>query len=123
MVIYDFHVECVLALPAEANPPLVINPDTVLSFAIASQGFQAIAIRRAKIGQAASLVQQKQLSPSDSLNLGWQTARRLIVKELFGLTTGETANHSPHYNVKRYGRQSCKLRIPKTAKHAFLFSD
>jgi hypothetical protein len=45
MVVYDRNVVSVSPLPSEANPPLVIDPDTVLSLAITFKGFKSVAGR------------------------------------------------------------------------------
>lgn len=42
--------------PLEANPPLFIDADTVLTFAITFEGFQVIAPQRRQIGQAGGRV-------------------------------------------------------------------
>jgi hypothetical protein len=47
----------VAILPFEADPPLVINPDTVLPKAIAHQGFEMIARYGGQIRQRSGGVQ------------------------------------------------------------------
>jgi hypothetical protein len=49
MVVYNFHGIGVAILPPEANPPLVINTDAVLSSPSALQGFQPIARRQPQV--------------------------------------------------------------------------
>ena len=63
MVIRNFHVKHILALPAEAHATLVIDADAVLAFAVVLQGFQTVAIRHTQIIQAARLMQQQQFPP------------------------------------------------------------
>jgi len=43
MVIDDLHVISVRAAPNETDPPLVIDPDTMLAAPVTFQRFQAIA--------------------------------------------------------------------------------
>jgi hypothetical protein len=69
MVIDNFHVKSVFALPAEANPPLVVHTDAVLAFAVILQGFQMVAVRRAQVIQTPCLMQQQQFPSSRPLNL------------------------------------------------------
>src|SRR5207302_6579166 len=47
MVVHDFHVQLILALPAEANAPLVIDTDAVLPVPVALQRFKPISRRSA----------------------------------------------------------------------------
>ena len=43
MVIHNFYVMRVFALPAETNAPLVIDADAVLTRAVAFESFKAVA--------------------------------------------------------------------------------
>jgi hypothetical protein len=93
MVIHNFHVQRIFAVPSEANPPLVIYADAVLAFAVVFQGFQVVAIRHTQIIQAARLMQHQQFSPRHTLNLHWQTPRRFIVEQPFRFRAREAAYH------------------------------
>jgi hypothetical protein len=42
MVVYDLNVVRIALAPAKANSPLIVDPDAVLAFPIAPQGFQPI---------------------------------------------------------------------------------
>jgi hypothetical protein len=42
MVIRDFHVKSVALTPFKTNPPLIVDPNTVLSFPIPSESFQTV---------------------------------------------------------------------------------
>lgn len=92
MVVHNFHVQRIFAVPAEANPPLVIDADAVLAFAVVFQRFQMIAIRHAQIIQAARLIQQQQFPPRHALNLVRQPPGRFIVEQLFGFGAGKAAD-------------------------------
>ena len=48
VVVDNFDVIDTIFLPNEAHPPLVIDADAVLSFAVAGQGLQAVTWRSAK---------------------------------------------------------------------------
>ena len=93
MVIHNFHVQRVFALPAEANSPLVIDADAVLASAVVFQGFQVVAVRRAQVIQTPRLMQQQQFSSCRSLNLVRQAPRRFIVEQPLGFLAGEAAYH------------------------------
>ena len=49
MVIHDLDVLRAVCGPNEANPPLVVDPDAVLSFSISLQCFQFIARRSPQV--------------------------------------------------------------------------
>ena len=93
MVIHNFNVPCIRALPAEADTPLVIDANAVLAFALALQGFESIAGRYTQIVEAPGLIQQKEFPSRDPLNLRRQPPRGLIRKQSLGLRVGEAAYH------------------------------
>jgi len=78
MVVNDFHLVRVCPFPAEAQTPLIIDPDAVLTGTGTLQGFQSVAWRGAKVVQPARLVQPQQLASGHPLNLRGQPARRFV---------------------------------------------
>jgi|GEM_PF-1269684 len=61
MVIYDLDVVGVACLPTKAEPPLVVDSNRVLSFAISTEGLQPIARETTQIGKATSSLQDRKL--------------------------------------------------------------
>jgi len=61
MIINDFHVMSISFYPFKTDAPLVIDADTVLSFAIASQTLQSVCRRDAQIVQILRVVEHTQL--------------------------------------------------------------
>jgi hypothetical protein len=51
VVVDDFYVVGVAVTPSETDTPLVVDPDAVLAFAIAFEGFEPIGRRYAQIIQ------------------------------------------------------------------------
>jgi hypothetical protein len=47
----------IAVVPDEANPPLIVDPDTVLTFAIALQRFKTIGRRYPEIIQGSGIVE------------------------------------------------------------------
>jgi len=47
----------VAVVPDEANPPLIVDPDTVLTFAIAFQRFKTVGGRYPQIIQSSGIVE------------------------------------------------------------------
>ena len=90
MVVHNFNVMGVLALPAEANPPAVVDADAVLAFAV---GFQVIAGRHAQIQQRTRGVNLRQLSQGHALDVRRQAVAALAPPEAFRLLAAEAGNH------------------------------
>jgi hypothetical protein len=51
VIIDNLDLESVSVLPPEADPPLVVDSDAVLTRTIASQGFQPVPWYRSKVPQ------------------------------------------------------------------------
>jgi hypothetical protein len=66
-------------VPAEANPPLVINTDAVLSLTVAFQCFQSVAWRQLQVAQLARAVQLRELPQGNALNLRRQSVVALAL--------------------------------------------
>ena len=65
----------------------------VLAFAVAFQGFQVVAVRRAQVIQTPRLMQQQQFPPRHALNLRRQPPRRFVIEQLFRFMAGKAAYH------------------------------
>jgi hypothetical protein len=57
VIIHDLDIVCVPFTPNEAETPLVIDPNAVLSLSVAVQGFQTISRRRHQVSQFRRAVQ------------------------------------------------------------------
>src|SRR5205823_12633221 len=62
VVVDDFHFVRIIVLPSEANPPLIVDADRMLSLAFALQRFQSVAGRQAQIVEPFGVVQQTEPS-------------------------------------------------------------
>src|SRR5690606_40595033 len=65
VVVHDFYVFGVRAIPAKADAELIVDPDAVLALAIALQGFQPISRRHSQVFQAPGPIELLQFAPSD----------------------------------------------------------
>ncbi len=65
MVVDDFDLVRMSIPPNEANPPLVVNPDAVLAFAIANEPFEAIS------GQCSKIL-------SETAEVAWENGTQLF---------------------------------------------
>ena len=61
MVVDDFDLVRILILPNEANPPLSVDADRMLSCPITRQGFEAVAGRDAQIVQPVGIIEKTKL--------------------------------------------------------------
>ncbi len=83
MIIDDFHFVAMAFTPSKTDSPLIVDPDRVLSFAIASQRFQLISGRRRQNTQLRRCVKLEQLpycNPFDSPKM----LAVLVMKKLLG---------------------------------------
>ena len=88
MVICNLNINGIGLYPAEADPPLVIDPDAALPRAIARQGLETVSRNRAQIGEqrrSMNLVQLPFRRRSDTLEL----PAELASEHLFGLFVPE----------------------------------
>ena len=81
------------APPPEADAPLVVYSNAVLSFPACFEGLQPVPRRHSHLPQFGRRVQGKQLTPCAPLNRRWQTAGQLSSKQPFGLCARKAQNH------------------------------
>jgi len=84
---------CVPFTPDETETPLVVDTNTVLSFSVAVQRFQAVSWRCCQVAQFRSAGQLAELSACDLLDSLKSTARVPLMKPL-GLRVTERLNHN-----------------------------
>ena len=93
MVIYNLYFVSVLAFPSKANPPSIIDPDTMLPGTIADELFESVSGCGSQIIQGFSRIEEQQLSQSPSLNLRRQTPRSFPPKYPLRLSISKAAYH------------------------------
>jgi hypothetical protein len=106
MIINDLDIERVSVLPLEADAPLLIDPDAVLTLAIAFQRFQLIRRRNHEIAQISGAVQILQFLTRPLLNLSIKALHELTVEHRLRVLVPEGSDHrhtitSYVINVKR----------------------
>ncbi len=84
MVISDFHVKGIALLPFEADPPLVIDPDAVLSLPVPLKYFQAVPGRLREVLECPHTVQIQKLAPGLPL-YGLEPAHRQVIEQSLGI--------------------------------------
>jgi hypothetical protein len=81
-------------LPNEANTVLIVNPDAVLSFPAAAQGFKPVSRRHPQIIQIRRIVDELQLPQGNTLDIGGNAPALSSLVKLFGIRVLETCNHA-----------------------------
>ena len=107
VVVHDLNVVCVAVAPNEAESPLIVDTNTMLSLPITTQCFQAVARWRDQVAQFRRTVQLSEFSARDPLDC-LKSAHRLPVVKPPGFGAAERLNHYfivfwITFNVKRYG--------------------
>jgi len=93
VVIHNFNLVRVALAPYEANPPLVVDPNTVLAFSVSAQALQPIPWWRGQIAESCSEMQLVKLSPGNTLNR-LKPAHRFSAEEALGVDATERADHT-----------------------------
>ena len=106
MVIHDLHVVGVIVLPAETDPPLIVDPDAVLALPVACKRLEPVPGRDSEILQRHRCLQQVELPLRLSLNVRREFPGSLALEQLLGLPAPEGLDHGPILtqgviNVKR----------------------
>ena len=93
MIINDLHVICIQAMPAEADPPLAVYTNAVLTFAVARQRFQTVAGRNSQRIESNGRRQVEQLSQRYAFDPS-KPPGPMSAKKFFRIIASERANHS-----------------------------
>jgi hypothetical protein len=107
VVVADLYFVRTVGAPDEADAPLVVDSNTVLSSPVASQAFQPVSGRAPQILQNTRRVQEEQLPVSLALDVGCQPGRPLSLEDPPRQGVPEAADHGGRLwhgdsNVKRY---------------------
>jgi hypothetical protein len=93
MVIDDLDFVRVGSTPDETDPPLIVDPDAVLAFAVATKLLEPIPRRRAKIDERLCGVQDQELTQRESNNVRRQTPGALTLEDSFRLRVPKAPDH------------------------------
>lgn len=80
MIVADFDIERVPLSPSQADPPLIIDADRMLSFTFPLERFKPIARRHTQIRKDVSCVDRHQLPPG-TLGYVWREASNIRCSE------------------------------------------
>jgi hypothetical protein len=93
VVVDDLDIERITVLPPEAEAPLIVDANAVLSGAIPFELLQPIAGGNAKVLEPLSRVDQAKLSQHKPLELGRKAADRFAPEQALSVPIGEALNH------------------------------
>ena len=79
--------------PGEADSPLIVDPDTVLTLPVTAQSLKPVSWNCRHVLQLPGIVQHPELPPCHRSNVG-ESAAVLALKKLFGLLAAEGSDHT-----------------------------
>jgi hypothetical protein len=97
MIVDDFDVVGVAAPPNKADPPLIVDPNAVLSSAISGKALQPIARRKPKIIQTAGIVDLQQFPIRRPYDVVWNALDEAALPSGFSGCVPERLNHVAPY--------------------------
>lgn len=104
MIIGDFNFRCVTVAPYEAYPELIVNPDTVLSFAAALKWLQAIAGKKSQIRDHFGSMNLDEF-PLNNLSKPTEAFGISALKNELRISGSERSDHGPYYMTLYVSRQ------------------
>ena len=95
VIIHNLDVVCSVGLPDKANAPLVVDPNAVLSFAIALQRLQSVAWRYAQRIDPRRGVELRELAPRHDVQALRQPPHELAGEYAGCVPVREGFDHQP----------------------------
>jgi hypothetical protein len=92
MVFNDLHILGTISYPAEADPPLIVDPDALLPLTVATQSLQSIAGRNAQVIEANGDLELAQLAACHDRD-ALKAPDALASRECFGVGTPKRSDH------------------------------
>jgi hypothetical protein len=93
VVVDDLDLKSIALAPLEANSPLIVDANAVLTGTVTVQTFQPVAWGNSEIRDVLSVVQHSQLPSSYFLNHARQSTGDLALPDLFRVTALEGSDH------------------------------
>ena len=93
MVVDDPDIVRVSRSPAKTDPPLRIDPNTVLASSIALELFQAITGRQPQVVEDRRCIKHAELTERDFLNVGAQLPHWSPLEKTLGVAVPEALEH------------------------------
>jgi len=94
VVIRYLNIMRIPVTPSEANAPLIVNANAVLTGPISLELLESIPGRDPQVRQSLGSIQYQQLPESAPMKTRWQSANTLALEEPFGVTIPEALYHA-----------------------------
>jgi hypothetical protein len=95
MIVNYFNLVRIVFLPAEADAPLVVDPNAPLATTAAFERLQSVAGKCGQVSQPLGIVQHTQFAQCYSLHGVIQPPRESAMPEALGFFAGKACNHWP----------------------------
>ena len=93
MVVHDFGLRWAFRRPNKAHPELVVDPDRVLSLAVARQRLETVAWRRPQVPEIVSGIEVAQFPARNFDQVGWKALGSLAAEDCLGGLASEAPDH------------------------------
>jgi len=93
VVVRDLDGVGVAALPPEADAPLVVEADAVLTGPVAGEPLESVAWRDAEVGERLGGVEDEEIPEGAALEIGWPSPAGAPFEELLGVAVPEALDH------------------------------
>ena len=110
VIVAEPDLMCIAGLPAEADPPLIADPDRPLAVPVPAQLLEMVAAAGGEVGEAPRTMQEQQLLPRLTSEVGMHVANRPTLEQQGRPLAGEAPDHALYvqrttYSVKESGSQ------------------
>src|SRR5699024_11849739 len=95
VVVNDLHLLGSGVRPCETNPPLVVDPDTVLTDPIALEGLESVTRRDTEVVQALRGPDLTKLAQRDPMDSRIDRPHAFTSPQPFGVLAAERPDHTP----------------------------
>ena len=94
MIVHDLHLVGFAAVPNEADAPLVVDANAVLSFTVARKGLKPVPRRNSQVVQVRGVIQHHQLDLRPTLDVFREPADALAFGYCPGIPVAVALDHS-----------------------------
>jgi hypothetical protein len=93
MVVHDLNIVGIARSPTKTDPPLFVDADAVLAFAIPSQPLQPVPRRNPEVFENCGRVEHPELAECRPLDIGPQLLDWVSLEKALGVSIPEALDH------------------------------
>jgi len=120
MVVNNLYVfRCALP-PAKTDPPLIVDPDAVLTFSVTRQRLESVSWNCRDVFQLFSVIEHPEFPPCHLLDVG-ELVAAVATEKLLGFPAAEGPNHHASISRKSLNEDRYEARrrsSPRLLRHA-----